>query len=56
MADRLSDATLKVGGVVLLLGGVVLLVSQGPLLVEAGWTPLLALAGLTLVAPCSSGT
>jgi BASS family bile acid:Na+ symporter len=50
VADRLSDGILKAGGIVLLLGAVALLALQGRLLLEAGWRPLLALAGLTLVA------
>jgi BASS family bile acid:Na+ symporter len=50
VADRLSDGILKAGGIVLLLGAVALLALQGRLLLEAGWWPLLALAGLTLVA------
>jgi len=50
VADRLSDAILKAGGIVLLLGVVALLAVQGGLLLEAGWRPLLALAGLTVVA------
>ncbi len=50
VADRLSDRILKLGGLVLLLGVVALLATQGRLLLEAGWRPLLALAGLTLMA------
>lgn len=49
-ADRLSEWILGAGGAVLVLCGVALLVLQRQLLVEVGWIPLLAIAGMTALA------
>jgi BASS family bile acid:Na+ symporter len=50
VADRLSDGILRTGGAVLMGGGLALLMLQGRLLIAVGFVPLLALAGMTLVA------
>ena len=49
-AERASDWILKVAGATLLLAGLVLLVGARHLLLEVGWVPLVALAGMTAVA------
>jgi bile acid:Na+ symporter, BASS family len=49
-AERVSEWLLGVGGAVLALAGLALLVMHGRLLLAAGWTPLLALMGMTAVA------
>jgi BASS family bile acid:Na+ symporter len=50
VAERLSDRILRVAGAALLVAGLALLVLHWRLLVEVGWIPLLALAGMTAVA------
>lgn len=50
VAERASDGILKVAGVTLLLAGLGLLVGARRLLLELGWVPLAALAGMTAVA------
>ena len=49
VADRLSDWCLVVGNALLAASGLTLLVLRGPLLIAAGWVPLAALGGMTLV-------
>lgn len=50
VAERLSDGILRVAGIVLGLAGLALLALAGPLLLDQGPVPLLALGGMTLVA------
>lgn len=50
VAGRLAPWILRVGGAVLALTGVALLALQAHLIVQVGWTTLLALAGFTIVA------
>ena len=50
VAERLSERILGVAGTALLVAGLTLLALHWRLLVEVGWGPLLALAGMTAVA------
>lgn len=50
IAAKLSDGILAVAGTVLAIAGLTLLVLGRRLLFELGWTPLLALAGMAVVA------
>ncbi len=50
VAERLSERILGVAGAALLVAGLTLLALHWRLLVEVGWGPLLALAGMTAVA------